>query len=76
VLSTYTLPGGQLTTATSVVIVNAPITASIATAEGNGAAQTASGSAGLQSGAASASRGHTKEVLLMLGGAAAVAMVL
>ncbi len=76
ILSTYTLPNGQLTTATSVVVVNAPITASVATAEGNGAASTASGSAGLQSGASTTSRWHLKELVLMLGGAAAIAMML
>jgi hypothetical protein len=73
VLSTYTLPNGQLATATSVIIVNAPVTGSIETAR---AAQTSSGGAGLQSGAARASQGHLKEVMLMLGGAAVVAMAL
>ena len=77
ILSTFTLPNGQLTTATSVVVVNAPVTGSVGTAAGTaGAAQTTGASAGLQSGAASASRGHLKEVALMLGGAAAVAMAL
>lgn len=74
VLSTYTLPNGQLTTATSVVVVNAPITASVETGTA-GAAQT-TGGAGLQSGAACASQGHLKEIVLMLGGAAVVAMAL
>jgi hypothetical protein len=77
ILSTYTLPNGQLTTATSVVIVNAPITGSVETAPGTaGAAQTTGGGAGLQSGAACTSRGHLKEIALMLGGAAVVAMAL
>ena len=77
VLSTFTLPDGSLTTATSVVVVNAPVTGSVDTAGGTaGAAQTTGASAGLQSGAASASKGHLKDVALMLGGAAAVAMVL
>jgi hypothetical protein len=77
ILSTFTLPNGQLTTATSVVVVNAPITGSVETATGTaGAAQATSASAGLQSGAGSASRGHLKEVALMLGGAAVIAMAL
>jgi hypothetical protein len=77
VLSTYTLSNGQLTTATSVVVVNAPITGSVETAGGTaGAAQTTGGGAGLQSGAACASQGHLKEIVLMLGGAAVVAMAL
>jgi hypothetical protein len=76
ILSTYTLPNGQLTTATSVVVVNAPVT-SVETAGGTaGAAQTTGGGAGLQSGAACASQGHLKEIVLMLGGAAVVAMAL
>ena len=74
VLSTYTLPNGQLTTATSVVVVNAPVTHSVETA--NGAAQTTGGGAGLQSGAACASQGHLKEIALMFGGAAVVAIAL
>jgi len=77
VLSTYTLPNGQLTTATSVVVVNAPVTGSVETAPGTaGAAQTTGGGAGLQSGAACASQGLLKEMVLMLGGAAVVAMAL
>jgi hypothetical protein len=76
VLSTFTLPNGQLTTATSVVVVNAPVTGSVETAGTAGAAQTTGPSAGLQSGAACASRGHLKDVALMLGGAAVVAMAL
>jgi hypothetical protein len=76
VLSTFTLPNGQLTTATSVVVVNAPVTGSVATAGTAGAAQSTGAGAGLQSGAASASQGHLKEIVLMLGGAAVVAMAL
>lgn len=77
VLSTFTLPNGQLTTATSVVVVNAPITGSVETAAGTaGAAQTTGGSAGLQSGAARPSQGYLKEFALMLGGAVVVAMAL
>jgi hypothetical protein len=76
ILSTYTLPNGQLTTATSVVVVNAPITGSVETAGTAGAAQTTGGGAGLQSGAACTSRGHLKEIALVLGGAAVVAMAL
>lgn len=77
ILSTFTLPNGQLTTATSVVVVNAPVTGSVETAPATaGAAQTTGASAGLQSGAACTARDHLKEVALMVGGAAAVAMVL
>jgi hypothetical protein len=77
VLSTFTLPNGQLTTATSVVVVNAPVTGSVDTAPGTaGAAQTTSASAGLQSGAARGSQSCLKELALMLGGAAVVAMAL
>jgi len=77
ILSTFTLPNGQVTTATSVTVVNAPITGSVETAPGTaGAAQTTGGGAGLQSGAACTSRGHLKEIALMLGGAAVVAMAL
>lgn len=75
VLSTYTL-NGQLTTATSVVVVNAPITASVETAGGTAGAAQTTGGAGLQSGAACASQGHLKEIVLMLSGAAVVAMAL
>lgn len=77
ILSTFTLPNGQLTTATSVVIVNAPVTGSLETAAGTaGAAQTTGSGAGLQSGAASASQGHLTEIALMLGGAVLVAVAL
>lgn len=77
ILSTYTLPNGQLTTATSVVIVNAPVTTGVATAAANdGSAASGSASAGLQSGAARASGQYMKEFALMLGGAAVVAMAL
>jgi hypothetical protein len=76
VLSTYTLPNGLLTTATSVVVVNAPITGSVETAGGTAGAAQTTGGAGLQSGAACASQGHLKEIVLMLGGAAVVAMAL
>lgn len=77
VLSTFTLPNGQLTTATSVVVVNAPITGSVETAAGTaGAAQTTGAGAGLQSGAARASQGYLKELALVLGGAAVVGMAL
>jgi len=77
VLSTYTLPNGQLTTATSVVVVNAPITASIDSSPGTaGAASTTGSSAGLQSGASGPNQPRILEAALMLGGVAAIAMLL
>jgi len=73
-----TLPDGQVQTSTSVVVVNAPITAGGGDADGvSGAAATSSGSPGLQSGAATIREaGLIGEIFMMLGSAAAFVFAL
>ena len=80
-LSTFTAPDGSVSTSTSVTVINAPVTGSVIPAPTGSAgsspsATTSGGNPGLQSGAASATKGHLKEVALMMGGAAVVAMAL
>jgi len=77
ILQIFTRPDGSLSTSTSVTIVNAPVTGTIGPPTGTaGAGASGTGNPSLQSGAATPSRGHLKELALMMGGAAAVAMAL
>jgi hypothetical protein len=70
-----TLPDGQISTSTSVVVVNAPLTAGggdAAGVSGTAGAAASSGAPGLQSGAAKArDAGLIGELFIMLGSAAA-----
>lgn len=79
VLSTTTLPDGSQSTQTSFTIVNAPDTGPAAAPTGNAGANgngNGSGSPSLQTGSATAGKGYGKEVVLIFGGAMAVAMAL
>ena len=71
-LSTYTLPDGSVRTSTSVTVVDAPLTGA-ASAVGT---STATSTPGLQKGDATRSRSLAGGIVAMVGGAAAVAMVL
>ncbi|KAL9108495.1 MAG: hypothetical protein Q9227_006710 [Pyrenula ochraceoflavens] len=81
VLSTTTLPDGSQSTMTSFTVVNAPDTNPAAAPTGSAGAGSGSGGSGsgnpsLQTGAASATREVLREVVLVMGGAVAVAMAL
>lgn len=74
VLSTFTLPDGQLSTQTSVTVVDAPVTGGgvgAPAATGAGA-----GNPGLQQGIASATRSVWKEVVAVVGGAVVMGLAM
>jgi hypothetical protein len=71
VLTTYTLPNGQVTTRTSLIIVNTPTTPPAVPR-----ASSSSEPAPIQTGSVGSTNGFAKEMVMMLGGAVAFALVL
>jgi hypothetical protein len=74
VLTTYTLPNGQVTTSTALVIVNKPTTPP--TSPGASSSPTSSAPVSIQTGSVGSTNGFAKEMAMMLGGVAAFALVL
>lgn len=76
VLQTTVLPNGQRSTITSFAVVGGAQATDAPSSTGSSASRTSSAAPGLQSGAASATRGYAKEMMALLGGAVGVAYLL
>ena len=76
IIGTYTLPNGNVRSASSVVVVNEPSTSIVGGNPGTGDQTSQSGGLGPTGGAVGRTRSFAKEMAVMLGGAAGLAVAL